>query len=356
MPEGQKAQQDAIDPIAEPTSLIQHITPLARELNCLDVECIGQVCVEKIASLTGARLASVYVLDDDGHMLHLLSHNHGFPIDRLVSLNKKPPSPMVMVAKTKSLAAIGDIDHHKWPVIRRSQRANAANYHTPNCVIVPLICQDRIVGVLNLADHPSGEFEPNMIALLELFGQLVGASLGNIRLFERMQKQATTDGLTGLANHRTFHESLEKELWRARRFGGRLSLIMIDIDNLKTINDAQGHRAGDKVILAVARRILRCIRQIDTAARYGGDEFAVILPNTTEADALSVARRMVNKVSETPVTWEEGSLNLSVSVGVGEYDVDTKPEEVMRCSDKALYAAKESGKNTVCVFGSLAAS
>jgi diguanylate cyclase (GGDEF)-like protein len=356
MPQEQNVQQGVIDSAAEPASLIQRITPLARELNCLDIECIGKVCVEKIASLAGARLASVYLLDNDGHMLHLLSHNHGFPIDRLVSLNKKPPSPMVMVAKTKSLVAITDIDHHKWPVIRRSQRANVKNYQTANCVIVPLICQDQIVGVLNLADLPDGNFMPNMNALLELFGQLVGASLGNIHLFERMQKQATTDGLTGMANHRTFYEALEKELWRARRFGGRLSLIMVDIDNLKTINDKLGHRAGDKVILEVAHRMLRCIRQIDTAARYGGDEFAIILPNTSEADALGVAQRMVDKVSERPILWEDTELSLSVSVGVGEYQVDATPEKIMRCSDKALYAAKESGKNTVRVFGSLTPS
>lgn len=330
---------------------MQHITPLAREINCLDINCIGKVCVEKIAPLVGMAFASVYLLDDTGHMLHLLCHNHPHPINRILSLNQTPPSPMILAVKSNEMVVIPDIDHHRRPLIRRSQRLYADNYQTANCIIVPLVCQDRVVGVFNLADHLAGEFTPTLLAVVELFGQLVGASLGNIRLFERMQRQATTDGLTSMANHRTFYETLEKELLRARRFGGHISLIMIDIDNLKVINDTQGHRAGDKVIATVAHRILHCIRQIDTAARYGGDEFAVILPNTNLKEAATVAERMLAKVANHPVSWEKGKIELSVSVGVGEYNVNSTPEQIMRCSDQALYEAKESGKNTVCVFG-----
>jgi diguanylate cyclase (GGDEF)-like protein len=159
-----------------------------------------------------------------------------------------------------------------------------------------------------------------------------------------------------MANHRTFYETLEKELLRAQRFGGRIALIMVDIDNLKVINDTQGHRAGDKVIATVAHRLLHCIRQVDTAARYGGDEFGVILPNTNLDEAMTVAERMLAKVANYPVSWENGQIPLSISVGVGEYDVNATPEQIMHCSDKALYAAKKSGKNMVCVFGQLESS
>jgi PleD family two-component response regulator len=100
-------------------------------------------------------------------------------------------------------------------------------------------------------------FNGSDIALIELFGHLVGASIGNIKLFSRIQRQATTDGLTGLANHRTFYEILEKELWRSRRYGGKIALIMIDVDNLKKINDQYGHRAGDKIIREVSKKIRR---------------------------------------------------------------------------------------------------
>jgi len=258
---------------------------------------------------------------------------------------------MVMAVRSKELILVGDIDTHKKPIIRKSQRAFAENYETNNCAIVPLICQDRVVGVLNLADKIEGDrFDSEDIALIELFSQLVGASIGNIKLFERIQRQATTDGLSSLVNHKTFYEILEKELWRSRRYGGQISLIMVDVDNLKNINDVYGHRAGDKVIREISRRIKECIRQIDTAARYGGDEFAIILPNTSLNDATVAAQRMVNAVANSPTTWNKEQISLSISVGLGQYDADTNPEDITSRSDQALYIAKQAGKNTVRIF------
>jgi diguanylate cyclase (GGDEF)-like protein len=207
------------------------------------------------------------------------------------------------------------------------------------------------VGVLNLSDKiEKDHFTTADTALVELISQLVGASVGNIKLFEKIQHQAMTDGLTGLVNHKTLYATIEKELWRYRRYGGQISLIMIDIDNLKKINDTYGHHAGDRVIRTVSRKIKECIRQIDTAARYGGDEFAVVLPNTSLEDAIVVAERMLKSVAAAKVTWQEEEIPLSISVGLGEYDADSKPEDITRRSDEALYIAKQAGKNNLKVF------
>jgi len=332
-------------------SLLEQVTPLARQINCLDIERIANICVENIPKLVDVRFASLYILDETNKILHLQKHNHPFLINKIVSLNQNPPSPMVMAVRSKDLILAGDIDTHKKPIIKKSQRAFAENYKTKNCVIAPLICQDRVVGVLNLADKIEGDdFSRENIALIELFSQLVGASIGNIKLFEKIQRQATTDGLTGLVNHKTFYEILEKELWRSRRYGGQISLIMIDVDGLKKINDAYGHRAGDRVIREISRKIKECIRQIDTAARYGGDEFAVILPNTSLSDAVVVAERMVDAVASSPITWRREQIKLSISVGLGQYNADANPEDITSRSDQALYSAKQAGKNTVKVF------
>jgi diguanylate cyclase (GGDEF)-like protein len=332
-------------------SVVEQLTPLARQINCLDIERIMDVCMKHIPILVGARLASLYILDETNNMLHLQKHNHPFLINNIVSLNQNPPSLMVMAVRSKEIILVGDIDTHKKPVIKKSQRAFSGNYKTNSCAIAPLICQDRVVGVLNLADKIDGDrFDSEDIALIELFSQLVGASIGNIKLFEKIQHQATTDGLTGLANHKTFYEILEKELWRSRRYGGQISLIMIDVDNLKKINDSYGHRAGDKVIREISRKIKDCIRQIDTAARYGGDEFAVILPNTSLADAIIVAERMVEAVAHSPAIWKKDQIPLSISVGLGQYDADANPEDITSGSDRALYKAKQAGKNTVRIF------
>ncbi|MCJ7675493.1 MAG: sensor domain-containing diguanylate cyclase [Sedimentisphaerales bacterium] len=346
-----KRSEATVSQPAGRVSLLEQVTPLAREINSLDIERIADVCVKSIPNLVGLRFASLYVLDETNGILHLLKHNHPFLINKIVSLSQNPPSPMVMAVRSKELILITNIDTHKKPAIRKSQRVFAENYKTKNCAIVPLVCQDRAVGVLNLADKMKDDsFSSEDIALIELFGQLVGASIGNIKLFEKTQRQATTDGLTGLINHKTFYEILEKELWRSRRYGGQISLIMIDIDDLKKINDAYGHRAGDKVIREVSRRIKECIRQIDTAARYGGDEFAVILPNTSLSDATVVGERMVEVVSRTPTTWQKEQIPLSISVGLGQYDADSNPEDITSRSDQALYTAKQAGKNTVRAF------
>jgi diguanylate cyclase (GGDEF)-like protein len=332
-------------------SVLEQVTPLARQINCLDIDRIADVCVTKLPLIVGSRFASFYALDETNGILHLMKHNHPYPINKIVSLSQNPPSPMVMAVKSKSLILTGNIDTHTKPVIRRSQRTYAENYKTANCAIVPLICHERVVGVLNLADKTAGEsFGSEDIALIELFGQLIGASIGNIRLFEKTQRQATTDGLTGLMNHKTFYEVLERELWRSRRHGGTISLVMADIDNLKRINDAYGHRAGDKVIKEVSQRIRECIRQVDLAARYGGDEFAVILPNTELDAAMIVCQRIVETVSRYPVVWQRTQIPLSISVGVGQYGGDTNPEDITSRSDQALYVAKQAGKNTVRVF------
>jgi diguanylate cyclase (GGDEF)-like protein len=334
-------------------SLLEQVTPIARQINCLDICRIADVCIKNIPKIVGVRFASLYILDEDNNILHLQKHNHPFMINKIVSLNQTPTSPMVMAVRSKELIIVGDIDVHKKPVIKKSQRAFAKNYRTKNCAIVPLICQDRVVGVLNLSDKMDGDsFDSGKIALIELLSQLVGASIGNIKLFEKMQRQATTDGLTNLVNHKTFYEVLEKELWRSRRYGGQISLIMVDVDNLKKINDVHGHRAGDKALREIGRRIKECIRQIDTAARYGGDEFAVILLNTSLEGANLVAQRMVEVVANTPVTWNKEQIMLSISVGLAQYNSDASPEDVTSRSDQALYAAKQAGKNTVRIFQS----
>lgn len=335
-------------------SLLEQVTPLARQINCLDIDRIAHVCIKSIPKLVCVRYASLYILDEKNNILHLYKHNHPFLINKIVSLNQTPTSLMVMAVRSKELILVGDIDTHKKPVIRKSQRAFAENYRTNNCAIVPLICQDRVVGVLNLADKKKGEsFNSGDIALIELFSQLVGASIGNVKLFEKIQRQATTDGLTGLVNHKTFYEILEKELWRSRRYGGQISLIMVDVDNLKEINDAYGHRAGDKAICEISKRIKECIRQIDTAARYGGDEFAVILLNTALHGATVVAQRMVDAVANSPINWNKDQIPLSISVGLSQYDADNTPEDITSRSDQALYAAKQAGKNTLRIFESM---
>ena len=327
------------------------ITPLAKKINCLDVKRIAEICIHEIPKLIGAKLASLYILDESSDILHLEKNNHPFLINNIVSLNQNPPSPMVAAVRSKELLIVDDVESHKTPNINNTQRFFSQNYQTKACIIAPLICHGRVVGALNMSDKNNGAaFTKDDIAVVELFRQLIGASIGNISLFEKTQQLAKTDGLTGMLNHRMFYEILEIELRRTQRYGSGLSVIMIDIDNLKPINDNYGHRAGDMAIKQVARRISACIRQIDIAARYGGDEFSVILPNTSLDDAVVVAERMINMTTGTPMLWEQHRIPLSISLGVGQYDGESSAGEATKATDKALYAAKQAGKGRVHVL------
>ena len=322
------------------------LTPLVQQLNCLNLHQIGNICVDQIPKFINAHYASLYMLDEESDMLHLENHNHLYLINNIVSLNQANLSPMIKAVRNKELIVTENIELLKSP----EKHYRLSNYGSGTCIIAPLIYHNKVVGVLNLADkYGSAKFTNEDIAVIELFRHLVGASIGNIKLFKKTQIQAKTDGLTGLINHKTFYELLEKELRRCPRYGGQIAVIMVDIDNLKSVNDTYGHRAGDAAIKKVSKKISACIRQIDIAARYGGDEFAIIFPNTSISEAITAAERMVKEVSQNPITWEGHKIRLSVSVGVGQYG-DMCPDDATRHSDEALYAAKQAGKNTVRVF------
>jgi len=136
---------------------LEKITPLAKRLNCLEMCKIADVCIDEIPKLIGARLASLYILDESSDILHLEKNNHPFLINNVVSLNQNPPSPMVAAVRSKELMLVNDVDTHNRPIIQKTQRAFSDNYHTKSCIIAPLICHSRVIGVLNLTDKVEGE-------------------------------------------------------------------------------------------------------------------------------------------------------------------------------------------------------
>lgn len=167
---------------------------------------------------------------------------------------------------------------------------------------------------------------------------------------EALESLATTDGLTGIANHRTLHQQLQREISRARRQAGYLSVMMIDIDRFKLLNDRFGHPTGDAILRQVAATLVSQIRTTDLGARCGGDEFAVVL---TDADA-TAAKAIGERIREAVLTQFYPGCNgeaVSVSIGISAYPADGSDEETLiACADYALYAAKRQGRNRVCVY------
>ena len=164
-----------------------------------------------------------------------------------------------------------------------------------------------------------------------------------------LKKLATRDGLTGLINRQHFLELLEKELMRAKRYSNPLSLLMLDIDHFKKLNDTHGHTAGDKGLEKVASMCADSLRSIDICGRYGGEEFIVMLPESNIQSALETAGRLRKNIEELKIPWKSTELSVTVSIGCAEYDSKRKDtvESLIERADKRLYQAKEEGRNRV---------
>ena len=168
---------------------------------------------------------------------------------------------------------------------------------------------------------------------------------------EEIERLSNTDPLTGLSSRRYLEEQMGVEFKRAVRYSHNLSMLMVDLDHFKNINDTLGHLAGDKVLSEVGRRLGKAVRETDFIGRYGGEEFVVILPETHVADAAQIAEKMRELIAERPVFFEGRPIGVTASIGVAELDSSmTHCEEVFQSADKALYLSKDSGRNRVTCF------
>ncbi len=205
-----------------------------------------------------------------------------------------------------------------------------------------------VVGVIAVVR--SGEpFSPREQDLFHYLASQAAISIENVDLHEQVQRQAVTDELTGLYNHRRFQEAMSDEAERARRFEQSLGLVMLDIDNFKQVNDTYGHQRGDEVLREVARIVRECSREIDAPARYGGEELAVVLPGTDLEGAFNLAERIRAGIEGLRLRMADGNgtLQVTASLGVAAYapGAENDPSDLIAAADAALYEAKRSGKN-----------
>ncbi|HEX7174689.1 MAG TPA: sensor domain-containing diguanylate cyclase [Pyrinomonadaceae bacterium] len=213
---------------------------------------------------------------------------------------------------------------------------------------VPLIYRERAVGVLMVrSDDPSRVWDENQILLMRTVADQVAVAVNHARLFEEMQQQALTDGLTGCPNRRSFEMQLKRDMLMATRTHHSLSLIMLDIDHFKRVNDTHGHAAGDVALRMIADGLRQELRGVDTAARYGGEEFAVILPQAGLEGALKVAERLRARIEELDIPGVGG---VTASFGVATFPAHAGARDLLvTTADRALYEAKHTGRNRVCI-------
>jgi diguanylate cyclase (GGDEF)-like protein len=251
---------------------------------------------------------------------------------------------MGLVARSREPDYISDLRNERSPALPFKIHDEGSLF------MMPLFYEKELLGILVFLSPVPNAIRPYQIELLKVLGNQASSSLANAKFHAEIEKMAITDGLTGLFNHRNFQEKLTAEFRRLERFSAPLSLLLIDIDFFKKINDTYGHPAGDEVLREVAGVIRETIRNVDIPARYGGEEFAALLPGTNHEGALKMAERLRETIAERRFRIEGKELRVSVSIGAATspHDAGAK-EELVEKADKALYNAKRNGRNR-CVL------
>ena len=222
-----------------------------------------------------------------------------------------------------------------------------AKASAPGGVAVPIRVRRELWGSLLVAARSEDRIPADLEERLGIFADLVGLAIANTDTSARLLAQATSDPLTGLLNHRAFQERIESEVGRAQRYGRPLALVLLDLDYFKCINDAYGHQAGDAALMQAARLLEAGARAGDVLGRIGGDEFALLLPETPSEEALPIAERWAAEFRAAPVGV---AAHLTMSAGICDLTHANGSKELLRLADGALYAAKTRGRDAVVVY------
>ncbi len=219
-------------------------------------------------------------------------------------------------------------------------------------IAVPLFFEGDLIGVFGMLSKQKEFLDSRQISLVEVMCNQAATSIANAKMHAEIERMATTDGLTGLCNHRVFQQKLTEELKRSERHETPLSLLLTDIDFFKKVNDTYGHPVGDLVLKGVSKVLLHEIRDIDIAARYGGEEFVVILPGTDSVGAKNIAERLRKAIMAETYSSDGRTLKVTTSIGIATVPSDARTkEELIEKADQALYHAKHNGRNQSINWG-----
>jgi diguanylate cyclase (GGDEF)-like protein len=328
----------------------------------LELEPILQTAVEEVGRALNARRAALVLWQEGTSLPEGISvyERAEDPID---------DAPPVRDIHQKRLQAVDSVTSYVeppvLPVIERVAHENAARVtrpfspqntfesvclggavEVPGSLEIPLTYRNSIIGVLVVEDDtPYRDWEDEEMLMVRTVSDQLAIAISHARLFRQVQTQAMTDSLTGLYNHRYFQERLDREIKMADRNNESLSLILLDLDHLKRINDTHGHRAGDATLCHVACILQSTVRDIDICARYGGEEFVIILPQCEREAAFQVAERVREAIALKP-SPRVGAV--TASIGFVTYPAPARSkEEMIEMADRAMYLAKDAGRNRV---------
>jgi diguanylate cyclase (GGDEF)-like protein len=311
-----RAAREATERASEMSRLVAFGHALARSMDTESSESIRDVAAAQIPLLAPARGAWVMTRTRGGHWESLMAVGESSPSDR----------------ERAARRALGEAE----PLIGSA----------PSEICFPMIVAGAPEGVFGVAAEPP--LTNHQRSILSAAAALLAVSLKNSQLFREVRENSVRDGLTGCFTRAHALEVLDAEIRRARRSKLPLSLIMIDLDNFKKINDSHGHLCGDAVLAAIGARMRSDLRGSDLKCRYGGDEFMVILPDTPLGGAKQVSENLRQALESHPIVWNAEQIRVTASFGVGVVNLtDQDPLAAIARADAALYRAKERGRNGV---------
>jgi len=343
-----------VDVLAESGNLLLLIQRQAAELDALkritlnltsslDLQAVLDGVVREAMQLVkDAQDAHIYLFHEDKLIFGASLKNNG---EEYVQISEPRPNGLTgTVAREKKILIIEDMTNH--PIYKGMPKNWCGSI-----IGLPLMHRSRVIGVMNLARNTPGEFSKAEIRLLNLLADQAAIAIINARLHSAVSHQARSDSLTELPNRRALDERLDKAIAQSVASGNPFCAVMMDLDGFKIINDTYGHKVGDEVLQQVANSMEKSLRSTDFLARYGGDEWTLVLTETNLTQAQVVIQKIQNGLRNNPVQLPDGkSTNIGVSGGVALYPVhaDTAPG-LIRAADEALFRAKKNSRGQFLV-------
>lgn len=314
----------------------------------LELPQVLKLIMEKVGELLAPNHYSLLLAEDSGSLRFEVAVGQGS--EKLLG-QRLEPGEGIAGAAAQSGAPILVADVRTDP--RFAQRFDAqVGYETRSILALPLKVRDRCLGVIELVNGPGDRpFDAEALRTLAALGDYATIAIDNARNFARVQELTIVDEHTGLYNARHLRLVLEQEVRRAERFRHPLSLVFIDLDHFKSVNDNHGHLVGSELLREVGERLKQELRGTDVPTRYGGDEFAIVLPETSPEAGLRAAERLQAAIAREPFGAAAGlSLPVTASFGVATLpDHALTMEELLRAADVAMYRAKQLGRNRISV-------
>jgi diguanylate cyclase (GGDEF)-like protein len=316
----------------------------------LNLDSILQTIMEKVAAYFQPDTWSLLMTDDEHHELYF-AIAIGDASESLKSVRLRIGEGIAgWVAKHGEPLVVPDVTKDERFASRIDQMTQ---WKTRSILCVPLSSKEKVLGVIQLINVDMSSFGNDQFMLLQALADYAAIAIDNARAVEKIQELTITDDCTGLYNARHLYSTIESEVYRSNRFGYEFSVLFLDLDRFKLVNDNYGHLVGSRLLYEIGTTIKSRLRLIDYAFRYGGDEFVVLLPQTCKKSSLVVARRLRDILRTTQFHMGEGlDLNVRASMGVASFPDDAKnAHDLIRQADEMMYTIKNTTRDAIGVCG-----